>query len=214
MSLPNISPNLARPDLLSGIALPPEPKQARSRHKRTALLTAAQTLFAQQGFESTTIQDIAQAAEVAVGGFYQHFLSKQHLLLVLMDQLVTDLEQFPLVLTPEQPIEAQLEALLRAGLQLDWAYRGVYRAWREVMLRDSHLRALNDQIEAWTTMRLWAAFEALSSFPNARQDLDRRMLAWTFNLLFWEFLLRMDDDHLESIVITLKHLMLHGLFHL
>lgn len=175
-------------------------------------MTAAQTLFAQQGFESTSIQDIAQAAEVAVGGFYQHFPSKQHLLIVLMDHLITEIEQFAIVLSSDQAIEPQLEGLLRAGLQLDWAYRGVYRAWREVMLSDPQLRALNDQIEAWTAARLWVAFEALADFPNARQDVDRRMLAWTFNLLFWEFLFRMNDDQLESIVVTLKHLMLHSLF--
>src|SRR5436305_12349290 len=80
----------ARPDLLAGQHLPPLPQQERSRRKRDALLQSALTLFAERGYEQTSIEHIAHRAEVAVGGFYQHFASKRQILLVLMDQLLQE----------------------------------------------------------------------------------------------------------------------------
>src|SRR5258708_10793939 len=78
----------ARPDLLAGQELPPAPQQERSRRKREALLEKALALFAERGYEQTSIEEIARAAGVAVGGFYQHFTSKRQILLVLMDRLL------------------------------------------------------------------------------------------------------------------------------
>ena len=80
----------ARPDLLARQQLPPAPQQERSRRKREALLEKALALFAERGYEQTSIEEIAHAAGVAVGGFYQHFTSKRQLLLVLMDRLLQD----------------------------------------------------------------------------------------------------------------------------
>src|SRR6266496_6831829 len=80
----------ARPDVLAGQELPPAPQQERSRRKREALLEKALALFAERGYEQTSIEEIARAAEAAVGGFYQHFTSKRQILLVLMDRLLQD----------------------------------------------------------------------------------------------------------------------------
>jgi AcrR family transcriptional regulator len=44
------------------------------------LLTVAETLFKTQGFESTTVEEIAAAADVAKGTFFNYFISKEALL--------------------------------------------------------------------------------------------------------------------------------------
>src|SRR6266446_8338311 len=80
----------ARPDVLAGQQLPPAPQQERSRRKREALLISALALFAERGYEQTSIEDIAHHAGVAVGSFYQHFASKRQILLVLMDRLLQE----------------------------------------------------------------------------------------------------------------------------
>src|SRR5438132_1312149 len=85
----------ARPDLLAGQHLPPPPQQERSRRKRDALLQSALALFAERGYEQTSIEDIAHQAGVAVGGFYQHFTSKRQILLVLMDRRSHPLSLLP-----------------------------------------------------------------------------------------------------------------------
>jgi len=53
----------------------PEKIAEETRPKRDAILDAARTLFAKQGYEETTIADIARAAGVAVGTVYLSFLS-------------------------------------------------------------------------------------------------------------------------------------------
>lgn len=63
--------------------LPREPRQARSREKRAALLHAAETLFTERGYAATTADDIAGAAGVSVGAFYNYFRNKKQILLAL-----------------------------------------------------------------------------------------------------------------------------------
>ncbi|HZD89042.1 MAG TPA: TetR family transcriptional regulator [Pseudolabrys sp.] len=63
----------------------PVPEVARaSRHNlRDAILQAAETLFATNGFRATSIRDIAQAANTHPGSVSYHFKSKDSLLLAI-----------------------------------------------------------------------------------------------------------------------------------
>src|ERR1700722_12794161 len=85
-----------RPDLLKGEDLLPEPIQSRSREKRRRIKEVALDLFGRNGYEGTSIDEIALKADLAVGAFYQHFRSKRQLLLVLMDDLLEGLMQLDL----------------------------------------------------------------------------------------------------------------------
>jgi AcrR family transcriptional regulator len=57
-----------------------KPTRDDTRDKRRALLAAARELFARQGYEDTTIAEIAQAAGVAVGTVYLYFQNKHDIL--------------------------------------------------------------------------------------------------------------------------------------
>jgi len=57
----------------------PETTREDTRTKRRAILDAATELFARQGYENTTIADIAQAAGVAVGTVYLYFRNKHEI---------------------------------------------------------------------------------------------------------------------------------------
>lgn len=205
-----------RPDLLSGQHFPPPPKQERSRKKRNALLQSALALFAQRGYEETNIEDIAHHAGVAVGGFYQHFTSKRQILLVLMDRLLQ--EVFTLTPGDEQAnfqnIQESIAYLVRRGLQVDWAYAGAYRAWREASIQDGELRNLNSQIEQWTASQLEFMLRMLLQMPGTRQNVDVATLAWELNLLFFRLAeVPLEDPHLiDALVSSITHLIYHGLF--
>jgi hypothetical protein len=73
-------------------------------------------------------------------------------------------------------------------LATDLAYAGAYRAWREAMLSDRELAALDAKIRQWTTARLRAVFMQILALPNARRDLDGALFASLMDRLFWDLL--------------------------
>jgi len=175
-----------RPDILTGEVLAKPPSQKRSRGKRDALVAAALELFAQHGFEATGIEAIAARAGIAVGGFYQHFASKRQLLLVLMDMLLRDLEGLDFALAgPGASSREAVEALVRTGLQADWAHAGVYRAWREAVLTDATVAAADARVTRWTSGRIAAALSVVGTLPGARRDVNVAVLAAVLDALFW-----------------------------
>jgi AcrR family transcriptional regulator len=205
-----------RPDLLAGQHFPSQPQQQRSKRKREALLQSALFLFAERGYEDTSIEDIAHRAYVAVGGFYQHFASKRQIVLVLMDRL---LQEAANLTSPGEQINLQdirsiIAYFVRQGLQVDWSYAGAYRAWREAALQDRELRELNIHVEQWLASQLETLLKGLQLFPGARIDVDMPVLAWELCLLF----LRLAETPLESpgeidaVVDSLTHLIYHALF--
>ena len=55
-------------------------REAQMLRTRAQILGAARARFAEAGYESTTIRDIAAAAGVSVGSVHAHFVGKQELL--------------------------------------------------------------------------------------------------------------------------------------
>jgi AcrR family transcriptional regulator len=58
---------------------PPGRREASKQAVRDALLAAARDLFAERGFEGTTVRDIAKAANVTERTFYRYFDGKEGL---------------------------------------------------------------------------------------------------------------------------------------
>jgi AcrR family transcriptional regulator len=201
--------------LLDAEAPLPRPCQERSREKRAQLLAAALTLFAEKGYEGTSVDAVALQAGVAVGSFYQHFRNKRQLLLVLMDQLLEGLERLDLRPKGARSIRAGLRSLLRSAFSQDLAYAGAYRAWREAVLLDPSLASHEAQIEHWTRARVAGVIQALLQLPGARADVNVPVLARLMDRLFWDLLgqaLRLPAIELEAILESTADLLFHALF--
>ena len=56
-----------------------EPKRERGKQRVAALIDAGAELFAEKGYEATTMTEIAQRAGAAIGSLYQFFPSKEAL---------------------------------------------------------------------------------------------------------------------------------------
>lgn len=65
-------------------------QQQRTAATRAKLLTAAQYIFARDGFEASRLEDIAGRAGFTRGAFYANFDSKEDLLFALMERVVAE----------------------------------------------------------------------------------------------------------------------------
>jgi AcrR family transcriptional regulator len=205
----------ARPRLLEAEDLPPEPRQHRSLAKRERLKAAGLSLFGENGYENTSINDIARRANLAVGGFYQHFRSKRQLLLALMDELLEKLSQLSFRPAAATDVRAVVHELLARAFSHDLRYLGAYRAWQEAVLSDPDLAQKQADIHKWTTSRVLTVFRSLQQLPGARPGVDLPGLARTMDLLFWSLLAqaaRMPNAELSRWIESSTHLIYHAMF--
>ena len=66
--------------------------QRRGEETRSHILDVAGELFAQRGYDATSVADICASAGVTKGAFYHHFASKQSVFLELRDRWLTPLD--------------------------------------------------------------------------------------------------------------------------
>ncbi len=96
----------------------PEKVAEETRPKRDAILDAARTLFAKQGYEETTIADIARAAGVAVGTVYLYFRNKHEVYTAValdIEATIAAVFQDPTFfhLPLEEALDAMVDAIFR-----------------------------------------------------------------------------------------------------
>jgi len=101
---------------------PPPPSGRRERKKaetKQRIVDAASALFWTKGYDATSIQDIAEAADFAPGTLYLHFESKADIALVQFHQWMEDfiaaIESRPDGEPPDEMLAATLFALSDAG---------------------------------------------------------------------------------------------------
>jgi AcrR family transcriptional regulator len=70
---------------------PRTPRQARSLRTREALLQAAEEQFIARGYAGVTADEIAAAAGVSVGAFYNYYRNKRQILMALAQRRLGDI---------------------------------------------------------------------------------------------------------------------------
>ena len=178
----------ARPLIACDEDLCAAPRQARSMARRQKILDAARALFAKNGHEATSIEQITTKAGIALGAFYTYFKSKRQLLLVLMDELLQRLESLDLRPGDDAHVRDGLRRFLSGVFRADIDYHGVIRAWQEATLADPTLSGRAAEVEAWTRARIERVFRALRRLPNARAGADLRTFARMMDRHFWALL--------------------------
>ena len=129
----------------------PEEKPGDITHsKREAILDAARTLFTRQGYEETTIPEIARAAGIAVGTVYLYFHNKHEILSgVSLDLEATLTQAFrdsSLLSLPFSEVpHAMVEAVFRVGRQ-----KKAHMSLLQITMQSSEevlqYKQLNDQL--------------------------------------------------------------------
>lgn len=111
------------------------PREAIAEPRQEILRTAAR-LFQQQGYDATSMNDVAAALKLSKGGLYHHFQSKDEILFNLMNHAMDITEES--VLKPVMAIpdpEQRLRTLIRRHIAVVLSERD-----REitVMLHENH----------------------------------------------------------------------------
>jgi len=87
--------------------------------KRPRLVEAASAVFAEKGYASTRVADIAERAGVGKGTVYEYFSSKEELLFAVFEMTNAEISQrIDITLAAGCSIEEQLHSLLRLGAQV------------------------------------------------------------------------------------------------
>lgn len=94
-------------------------KTQRANSRNEALLEAAAALFASQGYNATSMRDIAKSVNMLPGSIYYHFPSKDDLLLAIyrtgVEQITSAFEaSLDAVADPWSRLQAGIAALIRA----------------------------------------------------------------------------------------------------
>ena len=149
-------------------AVKPQPRtrraqKAQATHQR--IVDAATRLFLERGYVPTTIDAIAQAADVAVETVYARFRNKTNLMIAVKDAAVTEGGQVPLQQRPELATLAA-ETDQRQQLQIAAALS------RGMLQRVSPVYALlRDAAAADDTLR-----EDLAADINRRREFQRTLV--------------------------------------
>jgi AcrR family transcriptional regulator len=83
-------------------------RREESERRRQAILEAARLCFGRDGYAGATVAHIAREAGVSTGLLYQFFRSKDHLLDVVLQEIVRDWVR---AMVPSDPDEGALDAL-------------------------------------------------------------------------------------------------------
>lgn len=113
-----------------------EPKQKRTRERLALIYKSADALFEAQGFEKTTLRQVAAGVPCSMGTIYSRFESKDALLLAMHERLRQRvLTGMPLLVPDRRPAHLDLRGWIELAVRGAFAsmvgHRGLRRAVME-----------------------------------------------------------------------------------
>lgn len=151
---------------------PPTRPALRERYegRRREVIATAARLFAQRGYQETSMSELTAATGLAAGGLYHYIESKDELLISICDELLDPLlERAREIVSAPAPPAEQLRALLHAWLAHIASHRDhmlVFGQERHVIEREPQWRRVRAQRKA---------FEKLLDDVLARGEADGTM---------------------------------------
>ena len=137
------------------MAAPPKRPALRARYerRRAEVVQVAVRLFAQRGYQATSMDDLVEATGIATGGLYHYIESKERLLIMILDQLMEPLLAIARALVEEDEeedssAEDRLRSLMRSWLshvEQHQPHMLVFQQERHAIEHDSQWRHVRRQ---------------------------------------------------------------------
>jgi AcrR family transcriptional regulator len=101
----------------------PSSRAQQAEHTRTLILQAAQDLFAQHGYDATSLQMIAERLDITKSAVTYHFGTKDNILLTLIASVLPRIEQLFDQVAQLPDLEARPQAFVPEFVDLMVAHR-------------------------------------------------------------------------------------------
>jgi TetR/AcrR family transcriptional regulator, cholesterol catabolism regulator len=134
---------------------PPTRPALRARYARRQheVVATAARVFAERGYQATSMGDLTEATGLTAGGLYHYIGSKEQLLFSICDELLEPvLERARAIVAQEAPAREHLHELLRVWLAHIEAHRDhmlVFAQERHVIEREPQWRRVRRQRKAF-----------------------------------------------------------------
>lgn len=92
------------------------PKFVDKEEKKRAILRAARKVFAQKGFASTKMEDIAKEAGIGKGTVYEYFRSKDDIFLALFEESKAEFHRRIFTIEKRLPPKERLQLFINSSL--------------------------------------------------------------------------------------------------
>lgn len=154
------------------------PTQERSRKRVEAILDAAAEVFVDPGYDSATIDAIAERAGTSVGSIYQFFPNKQALFLALSDRCIERTRSlFEDVLTPEI-LARGWEGILAEMLDAYWRWEHADMTAKAIN-RNLHLYGMFEEADRAMTQEMIERTSQLLAMFSDLKPARRKIVATT-----------------------------------
>jgi AcrR family transcriptional regulator len=166
-------------------AAQPGRRERRRQEMRERIFHAALRLFADRGFNATTIEDITEAADVGKGTFFNYFPSKEHALAAFAEVQLSKLQTLASPAARTAPIEPVLRKLLHRLAEEPGRSPALVRGMLTAVLSSDPVRCLMRQ-NLKQGRRLLAEFlAARQRRGEIRADCETAEIAWGFQQMFF-----------------------------
>lgn len=181
--------------------------QALREESRAKIITAALHLFGANGYERTTVRQIAEAAGVAQGLLYSHFVNKDDLLQVIFQQSVQQV--FASFARAEQgdPSRSPVARIIVAAFAVLRENRDFWRLSYGVRMQQSVLAALGPDLTDWTAAIRTTLERALRQSGVAQPEIEAAILFATIDGVAQHYVLDPEHYPLDAVVeaLTLRY---------
>jgi len=159
----------------------PVPRRRRRAETRQRLMDAALGVFARNGYERATVDEIVREAGFSKGAFYVHFEAKEDIFWAMLEErLAHQQETFRAALDINVPVAQNIQTILRSLFALNQDDPLWSALFMEFVAHASRNGKMRDKLAGM--YRSWRAFavEVLNAGREAglvRKDLDAEFLA-------------------------------------
>lgn len=157
------------------------------REKRERILRVATEEFANNGFENTSIQQIAKKSEISVGSVYKYFENKETLFTMVVKQGLSSLEEMLLSLADSsEDILIKAETIIRALLDFSKKQPEFIKLYCRLTTTDSSelIAGFSQQIEAMSASVYTVAISNAQKTGDVRDDINPAFFAFLLDNIF------------------------------